>query len=147
VICDGENGLLVDFFDVQAIAEKVEAVLGELGRWEEVRMRARETIVAKYDCATVCLPRQLLLIDGLLGRSMSEVIPGPAGSAPQIRLTSKEAEVLDWLRQGKSAWEVAQILGRSEHTVKNQMRTIYGKLGARNRAQALRRASQVTGLE
>src|SRR6266545_6513826 len=66
-----------------------------------------------------------------------------AVAAPRLRLSARELEVLRWLRQGKSAWEVAQILARSEHTVKNQMRSIYGKLGAANRAQALFRASQI----
>jgi len=66
-----------------------------------------------------------------------------AVAAPRLQLSAREVEVLRWLRQGKSAWEVAQILARSEHTVKNQMRSIYGKLGAANRAQALFRASQI----
>ena len=65
-------------------------------------------------------------------------------AAPQVRLTLRESEVLRWLRQGNSALEVAQILGRSEHTVKNQMRGIYEKLGARNRAQALHQASKLS---
>jgi len=39
---------------------------------------------------------------------------------------------------------VAKILGRSEHTVKNQMRNIYCKLGVRNRIDALQRTSQTT---
>lgn len=51
--------------------------------------------------------------------------------------------MLDWLRQGKSAWEVAKIMGRSEHTVKNQMRNICGKLGMRNQVEAVQRASQL----
>jgi transcriptional regulator EpsA len=68
----------------------------------------------------------------------------PFTVAPQVRLTDRESEVLRWLRQGNSALEVAQILGRSEHTVKNQMRRIYEKLGARNRAQALHQASKLS---
>ena len=147
VIRDGENGLLVDFFDTGAIAEKVESALVEPGQWDELRARARQTIVEKYDCASVCLPEQLRLIEGLTGHSGPLVAPGPAAPALQIRLTAKEAEVLEWLKQGKSAWEVGQILGHSQHTVKNQMRNIYGKLGAKNRAQALQRASQLSGSE
>jgi len=65
-----------------------------------------------------------------------------AATAP-LRLSVRELEVLRWLRQGKSAREVAEILARSEHTVKNQMRSIYGKLGAANRVQALFRASKL----
>jgi DNA-binding CsgD family transcriptional regulator len=112
-----------------------------------LRASARQTVVARYDCATVCLPQQLRLINGLTRGSGQVIRPSPTAPTLQIRLTAREVEVLDWLRQGKSAWEVAQILGRSQHTVKNQMRNIYGKLGARNRAQALQRASLLTGSE
>jgi len=66
-----------------------------------------------------------------------------AVAAPRLALSARELEVLRWLRRGKSTWEVAQILARSEHTVKNQMRSLYGKLGAANRAQALHRASRI----
>ena len=75
-------------------------------------------------------------------RSAENISVREAPSAP-LQLSAREVEVLRWLRQGKSAREVAQILARSEHTVKNQMRSIYGKLGAANRAQALFRASQI----
>jgi DNA-binding CsgD family transcriptional regulator len=62
---------------------------------------------------------------------------------PSGPLSAREAEILRWLRQGKSAGEVAQILGRSEHTVKNQMRNLYEKLGVNNRVQALQQASRM----
>ena len=75
-------------------------------------------------------------------RSAENISVREAPSAP-LQLSAREGEVLRWLRQGKSAWEVAQILARSEYTVKNQMRSIYRKLGAANRAQALFRASQI----
>jgi len=145
VIRDGENGLLVDFFDTEAIAEKVESALGDPSCMEALRASARQSIVAKYDCATVCLPQQLRLIDGLMhgayGQGSFKIAgPGSLIPAPRMQLTAKEGVVLEWLRQGKSAWEVATILGRSEHTVKNQMRNIYGKLGVRNRVEALQHA-------
>lgn len=48
-----------------------------------------------------------------------------------------EREILRWLQHGKSNWEIAQILGKSEHTVKNQVRSILIKLQVNNRAQAV----------
>jgi len=152
VIRDGENGLLADFFDTEAIAEKVESVLADPQRMEALRASARQTIVEKYDRATVCLPRQLRLIYGLThggpGQASLKVArPGFPLPAPGIQLTAKEGEVMEWLRQGKSAWEVAKILGRSEHTVKNQMRNIYCKLGVRNRVDALQSTFRTTPSE
>jgi glycosyltransferase involved in cell wall biosynthesis len=79
VIRDGENGMLVDFFDVEAIAGKVEAALGERGRFQAMHARARETVAERYDLNVVCLPRQIALVESLLGvwNSASRVEPPP----------------------------------------------------------------------
>jgi glycosyltransferase involved in cell wall biosynthesis len=61
VVRDGENGLLVDFFSPEAIAERVDEVLDHPDRMAGLRTAARETIVARYDLAKL-LPRQLRLI-------------------------------------------------------------------------------------
>jgi glycosyltransferase involved in cell wall biosynthesis len=63
VIHDGENGLLVDFFDPAAIAAQVEKVLAEPSRFATLREAARRTIVERYALRTQCLPKQLALID------------------------------------------------------------------------------------
>ena len=51
-------------------------------------------------------------------------------------LTAAEKQVLKWLGSGKSNWAIAQILGRSENTVKNQVASIFAKLEVTSRAQA-----------
>ncbi len=51
-------------------------------------------------------------------------------------LTPREREVLRWSAQGKTSWEIAQILERSEATVNNHMASARTKLGVRSRAQA-----------
>lgn len=53
------------------------------------------------------------------------------------KLSNAEREVFDWLVAGKSNWEIAQILGKSVWTVKNQIKMIYSKLGVNNRASAI----------
>jgi len=63
VIEDGENGWLVDFFDPQALAAKVSEVLGQEN--SEVRKRARQTAVDRYDLHSVCLPKQIELVEKL----------------------------------------------------------------------------------
>lgn len=67
VIRDGENGLLVDFFDTDEIAERVVSALAEPERYAGIREKARRAIVENYDLRTVCLPKHLHLIERLLG--------------------------------------------------------------------------------
>ncbi len=65
VIEDGKNGILVDFFDTAALAKSVVDVLAQPAAYQHLRAAARATAVARYDLASVCLPRQLQLIDQL----------------------------------------------------------------------------------
>ncbi len=58
VIKDGYNGLLVDFFDVEAIAKRVEEALDNPEAMLPIRTRARQTILKQYDLATL-LPLHL----------------------------------------------------------------------------------------
>ena len=52
-------------------------------------------------------------------------------------LTSREVEILNWVEQGKSNSEIAQILSISHLTVKNHVQKILRKLDVQNRAQAV----------
>jgi DNA-binding CsgD family transcriptional regulator len=54
-------------------------------------------------------------------------------SAPS--LSSREHEVLKWLIEGKSNWEIGQILSISERTAKFHVQNLMRKLRATNRAQ------------
>ena len=62
VIQDGENGVLVDFFRPEEIAERVVAALADPAYFAPLRFRARQTIVDRYDLQRICLPGQLKLI-------------------------------------------------------------------------------------
>jgi DNA-binding CsgD family transcriptional regulator len=62
--------------------------------------------------------------------------PMTAASRPARLLTLREREVMHWVSQGKSNWEVAQILGCVEQTVKKHLQRIYRKLGVENRMAA-----------
>ncbi|MFN4070778.1 MAG: response regulator [Thermus caldifontis] len=55
-------------------------------------------------------------------------------------LTPREEEVLGLLAQGLSVKEIAKALGLSPDTVKDHLESLYGKLLARNRVEALERA-------
>jgi glycosyltransferase involved in cell wall biosynthesis len=65
VIEHEKNGLLVDFFDTDALARTVIDGLAHPASFAHLRKAARATAVARYDLATVCLPQQLQLIDKL----------------------------------------------------------------------------------
>jgi glycosyltransferase involved in cell wall biosynthesis len=51
VIRDGENGLLVDFFSAEAVADRVDQVLEHGDRMAAIRASARETVLNHYDLA------------------------------------------------------------------------------------------------
>ncbi len=55
-------------------------------------------------------------------------------------LTGREAEVTALLAEGLSNKRIAERLGISDQTVKYHVASIYGKLGARSRTDAVRRA-------
>ena len=65
VIRDGKNGLLVDFFSPEQIAAAVARVLEHPDGFQSLRQQARQTIVENYDLKTVCLPKQVQLVETL----------------------------------------------------------------------------------
>jgi glycosyltransferase involved in cell wall biosynthesis len=69
VVRDGENGLLVDFFSPQDIADKVVAALENPAAGTRLRENARRTVVEGYDLRTKCLPQQLRLLEHVVKAS------------------------------------------------------------------------------
>lgn len=55
-------------------------------------------------------------------------------------LTDKEVEVLRWASIGKTSWETAEILGKSELTVKKQIDSAIKKLGCSGKTHAVAKA-------
>lgn len=84
-------------------------------------------------------PRNRLILDILvphLHQALSHVSRGRRVQ-PAATLSAREQEVLIWIREGKSSWEISMILGISERTVKFHIAAILNKLGAANRAHAV----------
>jgi DNA-binding CsgD family transcriptional regulator len=52
-------------------------------------------------------------------------------------LTASELEVLKWLKEGKSSWEISMILNRSRRVVSFHISNIIKKLNANNRTHAV----------
>jgi glycosyltransferase involved in cell wall biosynthesis len=64
VIQDGVNGRLVDFFDVAGWSAALTAALADPRADDALRLAARETVVARYDLKTVCLPQLIAFVEG-----------------------------------------------------------------------------------
>ncbi|CAI9085157.1 LuxR family transcriptional regulator [Candidatus Methylacidiphilum fumarolicum] len=55
-------------------------------------------------------------------------------------LTHREKEIIKWVKEGKTNWEISCILNISESTVKYHLKNIFIKLDVTNRCQAVARA-------
>ena len=51
-------------------------------------------------------------------------------------LTDREVEILRWTIDGKTAWEVAQILKITERTVNFHLQNVMSKFGVHNKTHA-----------
>jgi glycosyltransferase involved in cell wall biosynthesis len=65
-ITHGKNGLLVDFFDHEALAQTVVKVLNSPEKYQHLRDAARKTAIERYDLKSVCLPQQMKMINDLV---------------------------------------------------------------------------------
>jgi two-component system response regulator DesR len=74
-----------------------------------------------------------------LGMTVFSPTEHPAPNA----LTDREWEVLKLIAEGATNKEIATQLFISPHTVKDHTRTLYRRLGARNRAEAIQRAQRM----
>ena len=67
--------------------------------------------------------------------------PGSMACAKRsCRLSPRELTVLQWMKDGKTNWEIARILGLSERTVRFHVGGIFEKLDVTSRTQAVARA-------
>ena len=83
------------------------------------------------------LPAELLVAE-VLPRS-GRAPPGGAEDDPFQRLSGREADVLERLLDGLTNKEIGRALDIQEVTVKLHLRSVYRKLGVKNRAQAVGR--------
>jgi len=58
---------------------------------------------------------------------------------PDLPLTRREREILEWVERGKTNAEIAEILWLSPSTVRKHLENSYGKLGVRTRTAAVAR--------
>ena len=67
--------------------------------------------------------------------------PQTDGAPPT--LSPREREVLDLMARGSTNREIAAALHLSPHTIHEHTSSLYRKLGARNRADAVQRAARL----
>lgn len=108
----GANGYLVKDCSTNEIAQAIEAVAGG----------------------------ETALSAGLAASMLAEVRRQENGKQPERVITAREEEVLQLIADGCSTPEVAEQLFISQKTVKNHLASIYQKLDARDRTQAVLQA-------
>jgi DNA-binding NarL/FixJ family response regulator len=80
----------------------------------------------------------------MVGSGMDVLLPSTADPvSSSARLSEREEEVLRLLAGGATTREIAGQLYLSAYTIKDHIKSIYRKLGARNRADAVLRAERV----
>jgi DNA-binding CsgD family transcriptional regulator len=57
-------------------------------------------------------------------------------------LSPRELSVLNWIKHGKTNWEISRILGVSERTVRFHVEGIFSKLDVTSRTQAVAMAME-----
>jgi DNA-binding NarL/FixJ family response regulator len=77
----------------------------------------------------------------MVGLGMTVFKPHEAPQGPP--LSDREREVLEAVASGATNREIAARLFLSPHTVKEHTSSLYRKLGARNRAEAVQKAQRI----
>jgi glycosyltransferase involved in cell wall biosynthesis len=65
VIDDGQQGLLVSFFDTRALVDSIDRLLSDAELRERLGVQARQRICERYDLQRHCLPQQVALIESM----------------------------------------------------------------------------------
>lgn len=65
-LTDGETGVLVDFFDTDALADRMADLCRNQPAFAPMRRAARQAVVQQFDRDTVCLPAWMALIEKTL---------------------------------------------------------------------------------
>ncbi len=107
------------------------------GGWcRRTSTRERLTAVVRAVAAGFTVLPPALTTSVLIGNGTSR--RDPASPIPAESLTPREREVLQRLAEGLPNRAIADALGISDHTVKFHLASIFGKLGAGTRTEAVR---------
>jgi LuxR family maltose regulon positive regulatory protein len=106
-----------------------------------IRLDEREltTPIALFDPDDNEFLREALASHGIWRHLGTAVLPA---TSDRPRLSSRERVVLHALTSGASLQSIAADLNVSQNTLKTQLRSVYRKLDARNRLEALEQAAK-----
>jgi glycosyltransferase involved in cell wall biosynthesis len=99
VIRPGDNGLLVPFFAVDELAERVVEALQQPQRFRAVREAARRFVIEHYDAEQVCVPRMRQLLERT----------APAASVRRNVWAGRSAS--EWPKAGRRASRTSSTAG------------------------------------
>ncbi|WP_165820239.1 response regulator transcription factor [Microvirga sp. KLBC 81] len=115
----GANGFCLTTSSRDVLVRSIELVmLGEIVVPSELVLAMIEDSIRSINCPPWPSPEKLI------------------NAAPRSPLSSRELEVLGWLREGAPNKVIARRLDMAEATVKVHVKAILRKIGAHNRAQA-----------
>ncbi|MEO8511086.1 MAG: helix-turn-helix domain-containing protein [Chloroflexota bacterium] len=81
-----------------------------------------------------------LSIDETVGHALEPAVPEGEAGARADRLSPREREALNLLALGATNRQIAEALFVTEHTAKYHVKSLFNKIGATNRAEAVVRA-------
>lgn len=102
----------------------------------------RESDAASLVAALHAVAQGLMVVDPAFANAVMPA-QGELTEDPAEELTRRELAVLQLLAEGLSNKQVARRLGISEHTVKFHVATIFSKVGAHSRTEAVTRAARL----
>lgn len=124
-------------------------ILGNGGKAEQSSLgfASRRSLLVPNDIASdglVSVVQHLAVEDSDMDDAEIQATADHDGPAPHAynplastdTLTDREWEILGWISCGHTNREIARVLALSEHTIKNHVRNILRKLGAKNRTAA-----------
>ncbi len=115
------------------------AVRGDTG-FNGVLTLARDRPLEQKGEDLINLVGSVQILAGIVHASMERIDLPQAVPEFHVHLTDRERQCLQWSADGKTAWEVARILGISERTVIFHLNNSVTKLGAVNKTQAITKA-------
>lgn len=83
----------------------------------------------------------MLWLSQIIHASMSKLMAPKLVPETSVLLTSREKDALRWTAEGKTAYEIGQILNVAERTVIFHLKNAIAKLGAKNKTQATVKAA------
>lgn len=124
--------------DTRFKADHLYILLRREGSFSEHERKLFELLLPHVDAA-------VRKIDGLPVMEPEQIIPPILlNSLMKSGLSTREIEILEWVRNGKTNIEIGMILDISSFTVKNHLQRIFKKINVSNRAQAAGKLEELT---